>query len=166
MDHNHQQLIEEFYAAFAAHEPETMASCYHPEAHFTDPIFGTLQGRDIADMWRMLLERSKGQLNISFSNITADHIEGKANWIASYVLSSTRRKIENHISSRFIFRDGLIADQKDTFDFYSWNRQAFGFKGWLLGKTTFMQDRVRQQAISSLRKWQSKKRNAERNNGN
>lgn len=156
---NNQQLIEEFFAAFASGEPETMASCYHPEARFIDPIFGKLEGSDIADMWRMLIQRSNGKLEITFSDITADLVDGSARWTATYELSSTGRKITNNVRSHFIFRDGLIGQQRDDFDFYRWNKQAFGFKGWLLGKSTFMQDAVKKQAIASLRKWQSKQNN-------
>lgn len=152
-----QQLIEEFYAAFASMEPETMASCYHPEAHFIDPVFGKLVGGDIADMWRMLIERSGGKLQVSFSDIKADVIDGSANWTAAYEFTLTGRPIENRVHAYFIFRDGLIGQHRDDFDFYRWNRQAFGWKGWILGNTAWMQNKVRQQALASLRKWQSRR---------
>lgn len=150
----HEQLIEEFYAAFADHEAETMASCYHPEVRFEDPVFGMLIGKDAADMWRMLLDRSKDNLVISFSNIRADNEKGSATWMASYEFSKTKRNITNHINASFTFKDGLIHSHVDTFDFYRWNKQAFGFMGWLFGNTPFLQNKVRRQALSALRNWQ------------
>lgn len=152
----HEQLIEEFYAAFAAHEPETMASCYHPEVQFVDPIFGRLEGSDVADMWRMLIDRSKGNLVIEFSGIRADADTGSAKWVATYAFPKTGRQIANEISASFTFKDGLIRTHTDDFDFYKWNRQAFGYTGWLLGNTAFLKNRVRKQAIAALRKWQER----------
>ncbi|RZJ28795.1 MAG: nuclear transport factor 2 family protein [Flavobacterium sp.] len=152
-----QQIIEEFYAAFASSEPETIASCYHPEAVFHDPVFGKLEGADITDMWRMLLDRAKGRLGITFSDIAADAVSGKAQWNVQYEFGPSNRLIVNTVSSRFRFRDGLIVEHNDEFDFYRWNRQAFGLKGWLLGNTSYMQNKVREQAVSALRKWQSAK---------
>ncbi|RZJ71006.1 nuclear transport factor 2 family protein [Flavobacterium sp.] len=152
----HEQLIEEFYAAFAQQEPETMASCYHPEITFEDSVFGKLHGRDAADMWRMLLERSKGNLTVEFSDIHADLEQGSAKWVAQYPFSKTGRQVVNKISAKFTFKDGLIFTHEDTFDFAVWSRQAFGLTGWLFGKTDFLKNKVRQQALASLKIWQNK----------
>ncbi len=152
----HEQLIEEFYAAFAQGDPEAMASCYHPEITFRDPAFGTLHGKDTADMWRMLLERSKGNLKVEFSDITADMGKGSAKWIARYPFSKTNRNVTNKVSAEFTFKDGLIFTHYDTFDFASWARQALGFTGWLFGNTNFLKNKVRKQALTSLKNWQNK----------
>lgn len=151
----HEQLIEEFYAAFAAGEPETMSSCYHPDITFHDPAFGTLKGRDVPDMWRMLIGRSKGQLQIAFSSIHANNEHGSASWTARYPFSKTGRIVTNDVTANFRFKDGLIIEHKDDFDFYAWSRQALGLTGWLLGRTTFLRNKVRNQAISALRRFQS-----------
>lgn len=152
----HEQLIEEFYAAFAAHEPETMASCYHPEIVFRDPAFGTLHGKDAADMWRMLIWRSKGQLSVSFSDIKADQEHGSANWVAKYPFSKTGRSVTNDVTANFAFRDGLIISHRDDFNFALWSRQAFGLTGWLFGNMSFFKQKVRKQAILALRNFQAK----------
>lgn len=152
----HEQLIEEFYAAFAAHEPETMASCYHPEITFHDPAFGTLKGKDAGDMWRMLIQRSKGELKVGFSEIKADQQRGSAKWTARYLFSKTRRQVVNEVSANFVFRDGLILEHKDDFDFARWSRQALGLSGWLLGNTDFLRNKVRTQALEALKNWQAK----------
>lgn len=151
----HEQLIEEFYAAFSAHEAETMASCYHPEIAFSDPAFGMLHGKDASDMWRMLVHRSKGKLHIEFSDIKADQQLGSAKWTARYEFSKTGRQVTNEVTANFVFKDGLIIEHKDDFDFGKWASQAFGFTGWLIGNTAFFRNKVRNQALASLKHWQN-----------
>ena len=99
-----EQIIEEFYAAFAEGNPDTMASCYHPEIVFEDPAFGKLHGKDASDMWHMLIERAKGNLEISFSDIQANDKSGSAKWIAKYHFSKTNRNVVNKIKAYF---DGI-----------------------------------------------------------
>ncbi|MFT3796090.1 nuclear transport factor 2 family protein [Flavobacterium sp.] len=154
-----QQIIEEFYAGFASHHADTMVSCYHPDVVFHDPAFGTLHGKDAGDMWHMLIERSKGQLQIEFSNVSADETSGSAQWVATYIFSKTNRKVVNKIQAQFEFKDGLIIKHTDRFDLWKWSSQALGFTGLVLGWTNFMQQKIRQQAIQSLRAYQNKPRN-------
>nr|MBA2321513.1 nuclear transport factor 2 family protein [Deltaproteobacteria bacterium] len=52
-------LVNKFYAAFAQRDGESMAACYHPDVHFSDPVFPDLRGRDAGDMWRMLTSTGK-----------------------------------------------------------------------------------------------------------
>ncbi len=152
-----QQIIEEFYAGFASHNAETMASCYHPDVVFHDPAFGTLHAQDAIDMWHMLIERSKGNLEIAFSDVRASESEGSAKWTATYVFSKTGRTIVNEINADFAFKDGLIFRHNDHFDFWKWSAQALGMPGLLLGWTGFLKQKVRRQAIASLRAYQSRK---------
>ena len=56
----------------------------------------------------------------------------------------------NEIHSKFAIRDGLIVEHTDTFDFWRWSRQALGLKGWLLGGTSFVQDKIRKEARKGL----------------
>lgn len=151
-----EQLIEEFYAAFAAGNAKTMATCYHPDVVFEDPVFGILKGESVSDMWKMLIERSKGELEIEFSNIRAHGQEGSAQWIATYHFSRTNREIINIIEARFKFKDGLIIRHTDEFNLWNWSRQAFGMSGLLLGWTNFMQSKIRQQAKSALLQYQAR----------
>jgi len=153
-----QQIIEEFYAGFASHNAETMASCYHPDIIFHDPAFGTLKGKDASDMWHMLIERGKGHLEIVFSDVEANDFSGSAKWTATYVFSKTNRKVVNVIDAEFQFKDGLIIRHTDSFDIWKWSAQALGFSGLLLGWTGFMQNKIRQQALQSLRAYQARKR--------
>lgn len=152
----HEQIIEEFYAAFASQNAETMASCYHKDVVFEDPAFGKLEGKDASDMWHMLIERAKGNLDISFSDIHADAKSGSAKWVAKYHFSKTNRNVVNTIKAYFEFKDGLIVKHTDYFDFYEWSKQALGTTGLLLGWSSFLRKKVQQQALESLRKYQQK----------
>ncbi len=152
-----QQIIEEFYAGFAAHHPETMASCYHPDIVFTDPVFGTLHGKDVSDMWQMLIQRSKGGLDIAFSDVQAGSSTGSARWTATYEFSKTGRKVINDVHAKFEFREGLIIRHTDSFDLWKWSAQAFGMTGRMLGWSRWMQQKIRQQAVQSLRIYQSRR---------
>lgn len=149
-----EQIIEEFYAAFAAQNPETMASCYHPDVVFEDPAFGKLHGKDASDMWYMLIERAKGNLQIEFSDIQANAQSGTAKWTATYHFSKTNRKVVNKIKAYFEFKDGLIIKHTDSFDFWNWSKQALGTTGLLLGWSSFLHKKVQNQALEALRKYQ------------
>ncbi|HEX8577774.1 MAG TPA: nuclear transport factor 2 family protein, partial [Flavobacterium sp.] len=152
-----EQLIEEFYAGFANQNADTMVSCYHDDIQFQDPVFGILKGENVGDMWAMLIERAKGNIDIVFSDIHAKDNSGSAKWIATYHFGKINKKIINTIYSKFEFKDGLIFRQSDTFDLWNWSRQAFGWKGYMLGWTGFVKTRIQKQAIQSLHQYQSKK---------
>ncbi|MDW8848810.1 nuclear transport factor 2 family protein [Flavobacterium sp. MMLR14_040] len=152
-----ENLITKFYTAFANADYKTMSECYHPKIHFIDPAFGLLKEEQVSAMWQMLLLRSKGNLKIEFSNVKADDFTGSANWVATYNFSKTNRNVINKISAEFIFQDGLIIKHTDSFDVWKWSKQAFGFKGLLLGWTGFFQDKVKEQALLSLKKFQQAK---------
>jgi len=153
---SNEQIIEEFYAAFASQNPETMASCYHEDIVFQDPTFGLLKGKDASDMWHMLIERAKGNLEVSFSDIQAHNNSGSAKWIAKYHFTKTDRNVVNNVKAYFEFKDGLIIKHIDNFDFYDWSKQALGTTGLLLGWTSFLRKKVQKQALESLRKYQQK----------
>lgn len=149
-----ENLITKFYTAFANADYKTMSECYHPKIHFIDPAFGLLKEEQVSAMWQMLLLKSKGNLKIEFSNVKADDFTGSANWVATYNFSKTNRNVINKISAEFIFQDGLIIKHTDNFDVWKWSKQAFGIKGLLLGWTGFFQDKVKEQALLSLKKFQ------------
>jgi len=152
----HPELIAKFYKCFAAHDPEGMVCCYHSEIEFYDPAFGLLKGDQVNNMWRMLIARSRGELMISFSNIKADSMNGSAEWKAEYFFSKTRRRIINVVSASFEFRDGKIIKHIDHFNMYKWTQQALGWKGYLLGWTSFMQNKIKQQANGLLKEYSPK----------
>lgn len=153
---NNKKLIQKFYTSFANQDSETMISCYHEKIQFQDPPFGILKGNDARDMWKMLIEKAKGEIKIEFSDIKADENSGSANWIATYNFTQTHRKVVNAIHAEFEFQDGLIIKHTDDFDIWKWSKQALGFAGLLLGWTSFMQRKIQEKALSSLRKFQEK----------
>lgn len=147
-------LITKFYTAFANADAQTMSECYHPKVHFVDPAFGLLKEKQVSDMWKMLISRSKGNIKIEFSDIKADDFSGSAIWVATYNFSKTNRNVINKVAAEFVFQDGLIIKHTDTFDVWKWSKQAFGVTGYLLGWTGFFQNKVQEQALSSLKKFQ------------
>jgi ketosteroid isomerase-like protein len=152
-----QRTLIKFYTAFSNSDAATMCQCYHTEVQFWDPVFGSLKGNDVCQMWKMLIEKSKGNLKIEYSEIKADDYLGTAQWIASYTFSKTNRKVVNTIHAQFKFKDGLILKHTDDFQIWKWSKQAFGIKGHLLGWTGFFQKKLQQQALLSLQKHKASK---------
>ncbi len=142
-------LITRFYTAFAARDGMAMTACYHPEARFSDPAFLDLRGGEVSAMWRMLTSRSK-DLTLTFSDVEATAEQGAAKWLALYTFSATGRKVENRISAAFVFKDGLILEHSDLFDFWRWARQALGPMGLVLGWSGFLRRKVQAQARANL----------------
>lgn len=150
-------LITRFYQAFQRLDGEAMAACYAPDVLFSDPVFGTLRGRDAADMWRMLTARATG-LTMAFDSVRSDERSGAAHWVATYPFSQTGRTVVNDIQARFVFRDGLISEHHDSFSLWKWSAQALGLKGQLLGWSPLVQSRVRAQASKGLQAFQARGR--------
>lgn len=147
--HPNAALITRFYAAFSARDAGGMGACYSPDVTFTDPAFGELHGDRARGMWSMLCGRA-ADLRVEASAIQADEQEGRAHWEAWYTFSQTGRPVHNVIEARFQFKDGLISVHTDTFSFSAWSKQALGAPGYLLGWTSFLQNKVRGQALKGL----------------
>lgn len=143
-----QALIENFYRAFQRRDGVAMGACYAPDATFRDPVF-ELAGDRVGAMWRMLCERGK-DLRVEFANVRADAATGSADWQAWYRFSKSGRPVHNVIRARFRFRDGLIVEHVDDFDFWRWSRQALGPAGVLLGWSPIVRNQVRAGATKSL----------------
>ena len=145
-----EQLITNFYTEFCHADVKKMAECYHENIQFEDPAFGILNDKKPIIMWKMLLERSKGNIKIEFFDVIANENSGSATWVATYVFSKTNRKVVNKINAKFEFQDGLIIKHTDSFDIYKWSKQALGLKGFLLGWTSFMRNKIQESAKKSL----------------
>jgi ketosteroid isomerase-like protein len=148
-----EQLIRQFYESFARHDAAKMIECYASDVEFFDPAFGSLKGADAKNMWRMLVERGGGTIRIDFSNVRADAAKGSADWTADYLFSKTGRQVFNEIHAEFEFRDGKIIRHADTFDIWKWSRQALGPVGFLFGWSSALQNKIRQNALKSLREY-------------
>jgi hypothetical protein len=101
-------------------------------------------------MWRMLLRRNKGGLDIRLERVVSEGGTGSCVWIATYVFSRTGRKVVNRIEAEFTFREGRIATHRDRFSVWGWARQALGVPGWLLGWTPWMASKLRAEARKGL----------------
>lgn len=151
--HPHEKLLREFYAAFARHDAEGMAHCYHPAIFFTDPVFPRLRGEEAADMWRMLVGRAR-DLEITLDAVEADGDGGRARWTARYRYGRSGRPVVNPVRSMFAFRDGRIVRHYDHFGFWRWAAQAFGPTGAVLGWFAPLKWIVRRQAARALERFQ------------
>jgi len=150
--HPHEALVRDFYAAFARHDAEAMARCYHADVFFTDPVFPALRGKDAGDMWRMLLSRAK-DLEVTLDEASADDEGGRAKWTARYTFTKTGRPVVNRVDAMFAFRDGLIVRHYDGFSFWRWASQALGPMGKLLGWALPIKWKVRKDAAAALEKF-------------
>jgi hypothetical protein len=151
---DNEKLLARFYTAFANANPDEMCACYHPDIKFSDPVFNSLKGQEVCQMWTMLLKKSKGNIKIHYSEVKANQFIGSAKWIANYQFSKTKRMVTNTIYAQFQFKDGLIIKHTDNFDIWKWSKQAFGLKGFLFGWTGFMQKKIQEQAMISFKKHQ------------
>src|SRR5687768_5874671 len=111
-----EQIVRQFYESFAQNDADAMTACYADEIEFSDPAFGLLKGADAKNMWKMLVERAKGNIEIEFSNVQADDRKGSADWTADYLFSKTGRQVFNRIHAEFEFEDGRIIRHTDAFD--------------------------------------------------
>lgn len=151
-----EQLIRRFYESFARQDANAMIECYADDIEFSDPVFGLLKGADAKNMWRMLVERGKGNIKIGFANVKAGDSKGSADWTADYPFSKTGRQVHNEIHAEFEFKDGKISRHTDSFDLWKWSRQALGLPGLLFGWSSFLQNKIRQNALESLREYGEK----------
>jgi hypothetical protein len=156
MNQNYKEFIIQFYLAFQTLNYTEMQKAYHPDAQFTDPVFGTLNCEEVRAMWEMLLTKGK-DLQVTYSNVHATQTTGSCRWEAWYTFSMTGRYVHNIIDSSFEFKDGKIFRQKDTFDLWRWSRYALGTSGILLGWSPLVQNKVKAGARESLKKFMSSK---------
>jgi len=152
--HPNAALLDRFYSAFARRDAATMASCYAPDARFSDPVFD-LAGDEVGAMWSMLCERGR-DLRVEWRDVRADDASGAAHWEARYTFSATGRPVHNIIDADFAFSAGRIARHVDSFDLWRWSRMALGAKGAALGWTRTVKKAIRAQARKGLDAWMAR----------
>ena len=155
---DHEQTIANFYTAFARLDADRMAQCYAEDAVFEDEVFSLKGKREVMGMWRMLCDavREKGRddWKLDFGDVASNGDAGQAHWDAHYRFSATNRLVHNSIDARFVFdHKGLIAQHRDSFDFWRWSRQALGTPGTLLGWTPMLRATVRRKANDNLQRY-------------
>jgi ketosteroid isomerase-like protein len=150
----HADTITTFYEALQRRDHEAMAACYHPDIHFSDPVFQELHGDEVRAMWHMLCEQGT-DLDVTFRDVTTDGDHGTAHWEARYTFSPTGRMVHNRIDASFTFADGLIRRHVDDFDLWRWTRMAVGLPGLIAGWTPSARDKVRTMAAENLERFMS-----------
>lgn len=148
MDKN-EERIRQLYNALQRLDAQDMAACYHELATFHDPVFDLKSKREIKGMWTILCSHAK-QFELTFDSIEVNEESGSAHVEAKYLFSSTGRMVHNKIEANFKFKDGLIIEQVDAFDFYRWSRYALGLPGYLLGWSSLLQNKIRKEARVNL----------------
>lgn len=133
-----------------------MQACYHPEATFSDPAFQHLDSAQVQAMWRMLCERGTDLRVEATPAVQQPDGTWTTRWQAWYTFSQTKRQVHNIIDARISFRDGLFLHHHDSFDLYRWTRHALGPVGTLLGWTSVLQNKIREQAQQSLARYMAK----------
>ena len=148
--HPNAEAIERFYRAFDACDAAAMNELYAPDATFSDPAFGTLDGDEVRAMWTMLTGQAK-DLSVQVRDVVADDEGGSAHWTAHYTFTATGRSVVNEIDARFRFRDGRVVEHHDRFSLWRWSRQALGPPAFVLGSNPLGQALVRRRARGRLR---------------
>lgn len=150
--HSNEKLIHDFYKAFQRNDYRIMQESYHPEATFSDPVFGNLDSAEVKAMWQMLLTQAK-DLQITFGEILANEQGGSCRWDARYTFSGTGRKVHNQIKSTFTFKDGKIYEQDDNFNFWRWSSMALGGPGLVMGWSPYLLHAVQKKVRGRLEKF-------------
>jgi ketosteroid isomerase-like protein len=150
------EIVDEFYAGLARRDGEAMATCYHDDVAFEDPVFGVLRGEDARDMWRMLCSGGT-DLTVTHEVLDATPTGATVAWVARYTFPSTGRPVTNNVTARMAIDEGRIVEHRDSFSLWGWSAQALGPVGRLLGWTPVMQARIRATSAASLKKFQTRR---------
>lgn len=142
-------VAERFYEAFMVRDHYTMGLLYAEHATFSDPVFPLLNARGARMMWNMLLTRAE-DLGIEVAILEDSPTRASVDWVAHYTFGATGRPVVNRVRTEMALSNGRIVRQVDSFSLWRWSGQALGAKGWLLGWTPLVRDRIRAQAAHSL----------------
>ncbi|UZR92353.1 nuclear transport factor 2 family protein [Chondrinema litorale] len=151
-----EDIITSFYQAFQQKDAAKMNACYHDDIEFEDPAFGKLKGEDAKCMWEMLCKNAVN-FKLEFSDIKSIDNSGSAHWEAWYDFSRTGKRVHNIIDASFELKDGKIIKHHDHFNLHRWATQAMGWKGWLLGGTSFFKKKLHEQSGKALERYKLKK---------
>lgn len=141
-----------FYEAFMVRDYYTMGLLYANHATFSDPVFPRLTAQGARLMWQMLLSEAEDlAIDVNVVEDTADR--ARVDWVARYTFTPTKRMVVNHVHTEMVLAAGKIVQQVDRFSFWRWSGQALGWRGWLLGGTPLVRDKVRAKAAKSLKEF-------------
>jgi len=141
-----------FYEAFMVRDFYTMGLLYANHATFSDPVFPRLTAQGARLMWQMLLSEAEDlEVGVKILEDSADR--ARVDWTARYTFTPTKRVVVNRVHTKMVLAAGKIVQQVDDFSFWRWSGQALGWKGWLLGFTPLVRDKVQHQAAKSLKEF-------------
>jgi ketosteroid isomerase-like protein len=145
-------LLDRLFTALDRHDHATMAACYQPDATFRDIAFDLRGQRQIHSMWHMICLTD---IRSQFQVVDADDRRGQVQVTDVYTFGGGRerpgRPVTNVIDSRFIFRDGLILEQRDSCDAHAWARAALGgVPGFLAGHLRFLRSAVAHRTLAAF----------------
>ena len=140
-----EDVVKDFYSAFAKLDYKTMQDCYSDDPVFNDPVFGIVQGSDVKLMWKRLCRNAKN-FSLTYDSVKCDGEYCTCNWIARYTFSKTGRTVVNNVKSYMRIVNGKITEHTDDFNIYRWSRQALGLTGILLGWSGYLKNKIRRQA--------------------
>ncbi len=141
-----------FYDAFMVRDHYTMGLLYANHATFRDPVFPRLTAQGARLMWQMLLSEAE-DLAIDVNVIEDTPDRARVDWTARYTFTPTKRWVVNRVHTEMVVAAGKIVQQVDDFSFWRWSGQALGWRGWLLGATPLVRDKVQRQAAKSLKEF-------------
>lgn len=136
-----EEIIANFYTALNERDATKMVEHYHNDIIFEDPVFGKLEGDEAHKMWHWLCHNGK-DLKVTYSDIIINQDIGTARWEARYTYGKRKRPILNKISAEFMFKEGKIIKHKDNFDLKTWATQAIGWKGKVIGGTSYFKKKL------------------------
>jgi len=141
-----------FFEAFQVRDFYTMGLLYANHAAFSDPVFPRLTAQGARLMWQMLLSEAE-DLDLQVNVLEDSASRGRAEWTARYTFTPTKRVVVNRVRTTMTLAAGKIVQHVDEFSLWKWAGQALGWKGWLLGGTPLVRDKVRRQAARSLKEF-------------
>ena len=142
-------LLRKYFDAFARLDGETMASCYHASASFSDPVFPDLRGERVGWRWRMLA-RGARDMQLTWDVLFADERKAQVRWQARYRLADGGRAVTNEVLSTLALWDETIVRQVDEFDFWRWSRSSLGLAGLALGWMPAVRAAAQREALAQL----------------
>lgn len=144
----HVNIVKEFYEALSTGDFHAIQSFYSPEATYQDEIV-TLKGNEVFSHWFMMC-REDFKTKAELIEIKENQNIVTTKWTIDYLLVPTGRRIFLEEEGYFYFNDGVIAAHRDKFDIYSFTKQGFGMLGYLIGWTSWAQNRLRKQAKKTI----------------
>jgi SnoaL-like domain len=128
--HPNARLIETLYGAIRSADLDAIIACYADDAYFEDIAFQRRGKERILEMWRLVCH-GRPKVTIDYDSIAADAQRGSGRWMATYMFGKTAtkpgRKVDNTLTSEFVFDGDLILEHRDRCHAMAWAVQAIPF---------------------------------------